>query len=221
MRTTGNPAENRHARTCAARHASAHLARPGMTHLALLFLSLLALSSAARAQFPGADPEWPCAARLVPTLTPGAYWNGAVPANSGWRDDDKLFPLVTAIVDRDTPDAEAIAKLTAFAATIPAANRPALFGAIVDQTNDERTVLINRIKQLGLRQRRMGDNIARLSTELDTLLPTDPHRTELVGERDLDVQAFGETQHTMTYACEAPANMERRLGEFAKVLQKQ
>jgi hypothetical protein len=184
-----------------------------------LLLFLLALSWTAHAQFPGADPDWPCAARLVPTLTPGAYWNGPVTANPGWRDDDKLFPLVTAIVDRDTPDAEALAKLTALAAAMPPASRSALFGDLVDQTNDERTLLINRIKQLGRRQRRMGDVIARLSTEIDTLPPTDPHRAELVGERDLDVQAFGETQHTMTYACEAPANMERRLGAFAKILQ--
>ena len=187
-------------------------------------LSLLLLfcfgGSPAQAQFPGADPDWPCAARLVPTLTAGAYWAGPIAANPGWRDDEKLFPLVTDIVDRDTPDADAQAKLTAYAATIPPANRPALFSAIVDQTNDQRSLLITRIKQLGLRQRRMGDNIAKLSTQIDTLMPGDPHRAELLGERDLDVQAFGETQHTMTYACEAPANMERRLGQFAKTLQK-
>jgi hypothetical protein len=221
MSMTGKSAAFGHAMARFARHAKARFARHTMAYPPLLFLFILALTSTARAQFPGADPDWPCAARLVPTLTPGAYWNGPVSANPAWRDDDKLFPLVTAIVDRDTPDAEATAKLTAYAATIPPASRPALFGAIVDQTNDERTLLINRIKQLGLRQRRMGDNIARLSTEIDTMLPTDSHRTELVGERDLDVQAFGETQRTMTYACEAPANMERRLGEFAKILQKQ
>ena len=201
-------------------NVKARVARHRMIYPPLVLLLALAWASSARAQFPGADPDWPCAARLIPTLTAGAYWNGPVPANPGWRDDDKLFPLVTAIVDRDTPDAEATAKLTAYAATIPPASRPALFSAIVDQTNDERTTLITRIKQLGVRQRRMGDNIARISTEVDTLLPTDPHRTELIGERDLDVQAFGETQHTMTYACEAPASMDRRLGEFAKILQK-
>ena len=189
-----------------------------MAHLPLLFL--LCLACPAHAQIPGADPDWPCAARLIPTLTAGAYWNGPVAANPGWRDDDKLFPLVTDIVNRDTPDAEAQAKLAAYAATIPPASRAALFSAIVDQTNDERTILITRIKQLGSRQRRMGDHIAKLSTQIDELLPTDAQRTEVLGERDLAVQAFGETQHTMTYACEAPAGMERRLGVFAKILQK-
>jgi hypothetical protein len=42
---------------------------------------------------------------------------------------------------------------------------------------------------------------------------------DAAGERDLDVRALKETQLTMRYACEAPANMERRLGVFARVLQ--
>ncbi len=189
----------------------------GMAHLPQLFL-LLAFP--AHAQFPGADPDWPCAARLVSTLTAGTYWSGPITPDSNWRDDEKLFPLVTEIIDRDTTDADAQAKLAAYAAAIPPAARGSVFSALVDQTNDERSLLITRIKQLGLRQRRMGDTIASLSTQVDQLAANDPHRAELAGERDLDLQAFGETQHTMTYACEAPANMERRLGQLAKVLQK-
>jgi hypothetical protein len=200
----------RHARACRARRVQALLPQ--------LFAVLFAFP--AHAQFPGTDPDWPCAARLVPTLTAGAYWAGPITPNPAWRDDDKLFPLVTEVIDRDTPDAEAEAKLSAYAASIPAAGRGAVFSALVDQTNDERTLLIRRIKQLGLRQRRMGDAIARLSTQADQLPAADPRRAELGGERDLDVQAFGETQHTMTYACEAPAGMERRLGMLAKILQK-
>ncbi len=171
---------------------------------------------------PGQDPDWPCAQLLVPVLEPGAYWDGPVPANTGWRDDDKLFALANDIVNRDTTDADAVAKLSAYADAVPADQRaqvyPAVFSALVDQTNDERTVLITRIKQLGARQRRMGDVIARISTQADDAAANDARRADLVGERDFDVRAFQETQHTMKYACEAPADMERRLGEFARLL---
>jgi hypothetical protein len=146
-----------------------------------------------------------------------------VPSHTAWRDDEKIFPLVTDIVDRDTPDADALAKLNTYADTIPADQRataiPFLFGAIVDQTNDERNLLVQRIKQLGLRQRRMGDVVARISTQVDEMQPTDSRYHDLAGERDFDVRAFQETQHTMRYACEAPAAMERRLGVFARALQ--
>jgi hypothetical protein len=193
------------------------------TRILLLAAGLIAVGHMAHAQYPGQDPDWPCAQRLVPTLTAGSYWNGTVPQHTAWRDDDKLFPLVTNIVSRDTADADALAQLDSYADSIPPGQRatayPALFGAIVDQTNDERTLLVNRIKQLGLRQRRMGDVVAKISTQVDQVPATDPRHTDLAGERDFDIQAFQETQHTMRYACEAPAAMERRLGVFARVLQ--
>lgn len=190
--------------------------------LAWLIPALLA-PCAALADYPGQDPNWPCQQPLVRELTAGSYWPGPIQANPGWRDDEPLFAAVTDIVDRNTPDDEAIRKLDAYVATIPAGKRatalPALFSAIVDQTNDVRTPLLNRIEQLGLRQRRMGDVVAAISTKVDQTPPADPHYAEFAGERDFDVRAFQETQHTMRYVCEAPANMERRLGEVARDLQ--
>jgi hypothetical protein len=184
---------------------------------------LLLAAGAAHAQIPGQNPDWPCAQRLVLKLEPGSYWNGPVPAQTDWRDDDTLSALIPDLVDRDTPDADGEAKLKAYVATIPpdkrAAALPALFSALVDQTNDMRSILIKRIEQLGRRQRGMGDVIANLSTKVDTTPETDPKRVDLAGERDFDVRAFQETQHTMRYACEAPANMERRLGDYARILQ--
>jgi hypothetical protein len=189
-------------------------------------LILLALPVAAQAQFTpygGQDPDWPCAQRLVPVLTPGSYWNGNVPTHTAWRDDDKIFPLVTDIVSRDTADADGLAKLNAYADTVPVQQRatayPFLFGAIVDETNDQRDLLINRIKQLGLRQRRMGNVVANISTQVDQVPAADPRHTELAGERDFDIKAFQDTQHTMRYACDAPVAMERRLGVYARALQ--
>ena len=191
---------------------------PGVSVLAVC----IGLAGAARAQPKAPDPDWPCAQNLVPSLTAGSYWDGKVPETTNWRDDEKMFPLVTDIVDRDTPDADGLARLNAYVDGIPADQRaaavPLLFSAIVDQTNDERTLLIQRIKQLGLRQRRMGDVVGKISTQVDELPATDPHHADLAGERDFDIRAFQETQRTMRYACEAPVAMERRLGVYARDL---
>ena len=196
-----------------------------MHKFAWLLAACAALPAPATAQFqgPGQDPNGPCAQRLVSELSPGSYWNGTVPLRTEWRDDEALFNLVTDIVDRDTPETDALSKLRAYVAAIPAEKRPtalpALFSALVDQTNDQRSLLIQRLEQLGLRQRRMGDTIANLSTRIDAMPADDAARAEVVGQRDFDVRAFSETQHTMRYACEAPVNMERRLGLFAQMLQ--
>ena len=195
-----------------------------MHKIAWLLVVAFACPGPVRAQFqiPGQDPNWPCAQRLVTELSPGSYWNGAVPAHTAWRDDEVLFTTVTEVVDRDTPENEAMAKLRAYVAAVPADKRaaamPALFSALVDQTNDQRSLLIQRLEQLGERQRGMGDTIAKLSNRIDAMAPSDPARGEAGDQRDFDVRAFSETQHTMRYACEAPANMERRLGAFARLL---
>jgi hypothetical protein len=189
----------------------------------LALAAFLLGASAGAAQIPGQTPDWPCAQRLVTTLEPGAYWNGPVPRHSDWRDDETLFSLVSSIVNRDTPDDEAASQLKTYLATIPPAQReaakPRIFSAIVDETNDERSILIQRIEQLGRRQRNMGDIIAQLSSKLDALPESSPQHPDLLGTRDFDIRVFQEAQHSIRYACEAPANMERRLGVFARLLQ--
>jgi hypothetical protein len=195
-----------------------------MKYLPLTALIFALALHTARAQIPGQNPDWPCAQRLVETLVPGSYWTGpTVPQHSNWRDDEKIFSLATDIVDRDTPDADALAKLNAYADSIPTDKRGTdiafLFGALVDQTNDQRSILIKRIEQLGHRQREMGDTISKLGNEVDATPPTAPSHDDLIGKRDFNIRVFKETQFTMRYACEAPANMERRLGAFAKALE--
>ena len=190
--------------------------------LVVLIAGLL-LASGVQAQIPGQNPDWPCAQRLVETLSAGSYWTGPLAPNPDWRNDEPLFTLVTELVDRDTPDADGVARLSSYADAVPprqrASNLPALFSALVDQTNDQRTPLIQRLEQLGRRQRGMGDTIGAISTKIDAMAAADPHRDDLAGERDLDVRAFQETQHTMRYACEVPPAMERRLGLYARTLQ--
>jgi hypothetical protein len=179
-------------------------------------------ASAALAQPPPQDPDWPCFQRLVPKLEPGSYWAGPpVPAAGGWRDDQAVMQIVTDVTDRDISDDEAQSKLKAYLDGLPATDRarsaPALFSAIVDQTNDERSQLIGRIQQLSRRQRALSDTISELSAKVDAAPPD--KRDDLNGQRDLTIRAFQEAQRTMRYACEAPANMDRRLGVLARVLE--
>jgi len=186
---------------------------------------VISLAPHAHAQLYGApqNPNWPCAQRLIETLEPGSYWVGPpVPQKTDWRDNEQIFDLANSIVDRDTPDSEALAKLNAYADAIPAEKRatayPYLFGALVDQTNDERAILIQRIEQLGHRQLEMAGLITKISNQADASPSTDPAHDDLVGKRDFDIRVYREAQFTMRYACEAPANMERRLGAFARSL---
>ena len=192
-----------------------------MKILAITTVFLIAAASAAIAQPPPQDPDWPCAQRLVAKLEPGSYWDGPpIPANTDWRDDQPLAAAVTDITDRDISDDEAQAKLKAYVESLPADQRaksiPALFGALVDQTNDERGMLIGRIDELSRRQHALSNTASGLDAKLDAASPD--KRADINGERDLTIRAFQEAQRTMRYACEAPANLDRRLGLLAHVL---
>ena len=188
---------------------------------AITTLFLIAATSAAIAQPPPQDPNWPCAQRLVTKLEPGSYWDGPpIPTATGWRDNESLAAVVTDAVDRDTTNEDAQTKIKAYVDSLPADQRakstPTLFSALVDQTNDQRSMLISRIEQLSQRQHALSNTISDLNAKADAA-PAD-QRPDINGQRDLSIRAFQEVQRTMRYACDAPANMDRRLGLLAKTL---
>jgi hypothetical protein len=191
---------------------------------AMLFLG----PCAARAQPAPPDPDWPCNQNLVPSLSAGEFWSGSDPKpDPNWRDDQTVFNLVSEVSDRDTPAEEGGKKLAAYAESIPKGQRaaalPKLFGAIVEQINDERTDLIGRLKRLGHRQRILSDKITALSAEADKISAgatgaEAEQKTALVGDRDLTIRGFQQTQRSLRYACEAPGSLDRRLGQYGQIL---
>ena len=170
------------------------------------------------------NPNWPCAQPLVPQLTAATYWNSpTAPAATDWRADPRLAELVAAVAPRDVPIDAAVSQLGAFADATAPASRPAvlttLFAGLVDATNAARGSLIARIEQLAARQRDLSHMATHLATEVRAAPPDAPATAELIQRRDFATRAFQEAQRTMRYACEAPATLESRLGQFARTLQ--
>lgn len=170
------------------------------------------------------QPDWPCAQPLVPSLTAGSYWDKPIPAAaSGWRSDTKIADVVAAATPRDVPVADAVAKVSAFADSVPASDRPAMLGelfqGLVDAINDERGHIIARIESLAARQRDLSHIATQLAAEARDAPPGQPATIELDQRRDFATRAFQEAQRTMRYACEAPTDLESRLGQLARVLQ--
>ncbi len=205
-----------------------------MRHLSYcLALALVASSAAiavpALAAIPGADPDWPCQQRLVPELTGATLWNGPpLPADAKWQSDKRIAGLVTSVAARDLPVEEGEAQLGKFVDAIKPAERktlvPEIFVGIVDEVNRQRGDVISRIKDLDRRQKSVGDVVAKVSAELEQI-PEDAQgdeakrRDEIVQRRDYVIRMFEETERTMRYACEAPVNLEARLGDYARLLQ--
>ena len=174
---------------------------------------------------PPADPDWPCVQRLVPTLTARTLWGG--PAASGdWRADPRVAAVVAAVAPRAVPAGAAASELERFTATVPAADRPAVFALVfaglVDTINAERMGVIDRLHEIAHRQRGLTEVTARVTAELRALPPDAPaaQREEVVDRRGVLIREYDGIERTIRYACEAPVEMEAKLGALARVLER-
>jgi|BEDMetMinimDraft_2_1075160.scaffolds.fasta_scaffold00987_4 hypothetical protein len=175
---------------------------------------------------PAQDPDWPCAQRLVPSLTLATVWSGPAPAAGvDWRQDAKMAELVEAVTPRDVPTEEGLARLKSYVESLPAGERaqklPLLAAALVAATNEERGTLIERLKDLGHRQRLLAQRIEEdeetLTHSSDATLTADD-RAGITERHDLLVRSYHDIGETIRYACQAPTELEARLGAYTRLL---
>jgi hypothetical protein len=151
-----------------------------------------------------------------------------LPAKADWQGNPKIAAEVAAVAPRDVTVDDGVASLNHFAGTLKPAERktvlPVLFLGIVEETNRQRSEIVDRIKELAQRQRGVGDTVAKITTELEAIPDTAQgedakRRDEIVQRRDFVIRTFQETERTMRYACEVPVELEGRLGSFARALE--
>jgi len=173
------------------------------------------------------DPDWPCQQRLVPKLAAAAYWNGPVDIEGDWRADPDIDDLVRRLVPRRVTAEEGLAEITAFTESL-SGDRPhrlaLLFHGLLEETDRERGDLIEKLKQIGRRQRELADLVARLGDELAAIPPGAAgadavRRVDLQQRHDFTARNFEEIQRTIRYACQTPTELDARLGAWARALQ--
>jgi hypothetical protein len=173
------------------------------------------------------EPDWPCQQRLVPNLTAAAYWNGTLDMQGDWQADPEVGDLVRHLSPRRVTTEEGLAEIANFAKTV-SKDRPhrlaLVFRGLLEETDRERAGLIERLTQMGRRQRALADLVARLADELNSI-PLDAtgeaadKRVDVQQRYDFTARNFEEIQRTIRYACETPVALDARLGAWARALQ--
>jgi hypothetical protein len=203
-----------------------------LTASARLIARTAAVTLSAAAAFaapPGQQSDWPCAQRLVPTLTVGEFWSGPpAPAGVRWQDDEKIAAVVNAVAPRSVPLAEGEKKLAAFAAALAPDQRkqllPEVFAGLVDEINEERQNVIFSLQDLDRRQKSIAALVNKVTDE-ENGVPLQPHTVEAARQDEINqrreflIRMFRDTQQTVRYACQVPAELEARLGAYARTLQ--
>ena len=196
--------------------------------VAALITALVAAANAQSAAPQSEDPNWPCQQHLVPKLAAAAYWSGPpLDVIGDWHADPEIADLVRRLAPRRVSTEEGLAEIAALA-QMPGADRPRrlslAFRGLLEETDRERTALIEKLKNIGQRQRELADLVDQLAAELKSIPPdatgeAAAKRLDLQQRRDFTARNFEEIQHTIRYACETPVELDARLGAWARALQ--
>ena len=194
------------------------------------FLALILALGQAHSAF-AADPrypDWPCNQIKVPELSVAAIWTGSPIDDVGdtWEKDPQIKDLVVRLAARRTPldDAEkAIGDFLAANAADKQTRAKLLFAGLFATLNRERSVVMNGIERFAQRRALVADRIkseARQMRELQDAPNRDESKVnELTNSIEWDTRVFEDQRKTISYVCEVPIIIERRLGALARAIQ--
>ena len=191
--------------------------------LALLLSGLLSGGGTA-ADF--SDPTWPCIQRKVDGLSLGLMWQfpvpEALPDDSQTQQD--IADLADALMLRRLELETMRPAVAAFQEKY--GNNPDLLGHVFSRTfaalTKRRSRIINGIGDFSLSQIALAENIDLLRLEMDDLLDAaepDYDKIDVLEERiDWDQVIYTDRQRSITYLCETPQIIEKRLFAVARLL---
>jgi hypothetical protein len=198
---------------------------------ALLLLAMLAAAVPLAAPLPAlaADPrfpDWPCVQIKVPEISVAAVWAGPPIEDVGtkWQEDPSVAELVPRLAARRTPLEEAEKRIADFLVD-PATREQRgklLFAGLFATLARERAEVMDGIERFSRKQKGVVDKIRTKTAELHRL--QDAHAEEskiddLANQLDWDIRVYEDEKKTVSYVCEVPQLIERRLFALSRMIQ--
>lgn len=174
------------------------------------------------------DPSWPCLQRKVENLSLGIMWpHPVVELAEEESDPEALREISTGLALRRTGLDEMDALINDFVARQPNPNLNLLgnvFKLVFDRLSSNRQEIISGIKDYSFRQIELAENIDRTRSEMALLLKAselDFDQIDKLEEKlDWEERIFRERALSLTYVCETPVILEKRLYSVAQALLK-
>jgi hypothetical protein len=193
-----------------------------------LVLGLLAFApSAAVAATTEPASTWPCMQRKVPDLSLTSIWQHGELADAAQKlaNDPAVQDVAEKLAARRTPMNEAEADIKDFAKAA-GANRDlmlqGLFLALFDRMKGERATVMAGIERYGRHQIDLAAKVKVEQQELDRMRgdpKTDQAKLANADEEHKwNLRVFDERQKSLSYVCEVPTIIERRLFSLARVI---
>lgn len=174
------------------------------------------------------DPDWPCVQRKVGALSAGVVWSGPDLATAGqWDKDFDAAALAQKLASRRTPIEDVDGLLDSFvqqAGADKAVRLTRVFAGVLELVNDNRNGILNGIDRYSRGQNKLADRIRDESDKISAAKDS-PGAESTKETQDLETQLkwdtriFQERGRSLTYVCETPVLLERRLFDIARRIQ--
>lgn len=169
------------------------------------------------------DPDWPCVQRKVESLSLGLMWPLPV-TKAELSPDAKSLAGKLALRRVSLDDAQAL--ITAYVADHPGTTADDLgniFTAVFDKIGKDRKRVIGGIASYAHSQVALAERINTARSEAETLSDAatpDFDRIDLIEEQVAwDERIYTDRERSLTYVCETPVLLEKRLYAIAQMLQ--
>ena len=192
--------------------------------LALSFLLAVAASPAGAVD--RNTPDWPCQQVKVPELSVAAIWPAPLPENTEKASQIPGFSdLVAELAARRTPMEEAEKKISSFITGTPEEKKEKanlLFLGLFNALNSQRSQVMNGIERAYRKQKDFADKIRADTQKLRELQDANsdtPELTDLLTQVQWETRIFDDRRKTLSYACEVPVQIDRRIFALARAIQ--
>ena len=200
--------------------------------VAALILGLVMLAAPAVVAAATSEPAstWPCIQRKVPELSLGGIWQRADLADGAAKlsTDPAVQTLAEKLAARRTAMDEAASNIKAFAKTAGAESDlmlQALFLALFDRMRGERSQVMVGIERYGRHQLDLAAKVKAEQHEIDRMRG-DPKADQAKlatadDELKWNLRVFDERQKSLSFVCEVPTIIERRLFALARQIERE
>lgn len=177
------------------------------------------------------DPTWPCQQRKVEQLSLGLMWPKPLPDKSGGESDAGLSPdakeLVSQLELRRISLEEADKLVATFVEHHPDVTTDLMgeiFADVFDRLGTTRHKIIAGIGRYSKKQIALAEKIDKTRAEMDNLTaasePDYDKVDKLEEQLDWDERVYKDRSRSLTYVCETPVLIEKRLYALAQILLK-
>jgi hypothetical protein len=191
----------------------------------VLFAIVLAMPFQAFAADPR-FPDWPCVQIKVPEISVAAVWAGSPIEDVGtkWQEDPSVAELVPRLAARRTPLEEAEKRIADFLSDPAVRERKGklLFAGLFATLARERAEVMDGIERFSRKQKGVVDKIRTKTADLHRLQDAhaeDSKIDELANQLDWDIRVYEDEKKTVSYVCEVPQLIERRLFALSRMIQ--